>query len=74
MGYIITAEIDTADHMNMCGDITKVDARVLSQHDGYITFDVRWDFDTDEQKKLTKNLCTTLVDAGFVAFMIGHSY
>ena len=74
MGYIITAEADTEDHMNMLGDMTKVDARVLSQHDGYVTFDVRGDFDSEKQKQLTKKLCETLIDAGFVAFRIGHSY
>lgn len=74
MGYIITAEVDTTDHMNMLGDMTKVDARVLSHHGGYITFDVRGDFDAEKQKQLTRSLCETLIDSGFVAFRIGHSY
>jgi hypothetical protein len=74
MSYIITAEVNTAEEMNANGDITKVVARVLSKRDGRITFDVPGDFDPDKQKQITKNLCETMIDAGFMSFCIGHSY
>jgi hypothetical protein len=72
MGYIITGKGFTDIEENLSGDVSKVDARVLSKRDGEITFDIRGDF--YKQKELTKKLCNTLIDAGFVSFEIGHSY
>lgn len=72
MSYIITAEVDTTCEENAIAEKTKVNARILSERKGYITFDVRGDF--ENQKKLTKDLCSTLIDAGFISFKIGHSY
>jgi len=74
MGYIITAEVDTTAEMNMGADRTKVQARVLSEHNGYITFDVKGDFDPQIQRYLVLELCRDLVGAGFVQFNITHSY
>ncbi len=72
MSYIITAEVRLSDEENFHGDRSKVDARVLSERDGYITFDVAGDHYKKEE--LTKKLCSTLIDAGFLSFDIGHSY
>ena len=73
MSYIITAEVFTDVEENLGGDISKVDARILSQREnGTVTFDIRGDF--HNQKELTRKLCNTLIDAGFVSFIIGHSY
>lgn len=72
MSYIITAEVFTAVEENLSGDISKVNARILSKRDGSITFDIRGDF--YKQQELTRKLCNTLIDAGFVSFTIGHSY
>ena len=72
MSYIITAEVFIDGEDNLNGDITKVNARILSKREESITFDIPGDF--YRQKELTKNLCTTLIDAGFISFSIGHSY
>lgn len=72
MGYIITAEVYTDKEENYGAKIEDVDARILSQRAGAITFDVRGDFDA--QKELTRKLCNSLIDAGFVSFAISHSY
>lgn len=72
MSYIITAEVRTDTEENYHGKKEQVDARILSEKDGYITFDIPGDF--KKQKELTKKLCNTLIDAGFVSFEIGHSY
>jgi hypothetical protein len=72
MSYIICAEVDLDAEENHAGDIEKVEARTLSSRDGHITFDIRGNF--KNKKELTKHLCTTLIDAGFVSFDISHSY
>ena len=72
MSYIITAEVSTEDEVNCGADIGAVDARILCNDGVYITFDIRGDF--YKTKELTKYLCSTLINAGFVAFKIGHSY
>jgi hypothetical protein len=72
MSYIIVAEVFTNVEENLSGDISKVDARILSKGDWSITFDIRGDF--YKQRELTRKLCNTLIDAGFVSFTIGHSY
>ena len=59
MGYIITGKGFTDIEENLSGDVSKVDARVLSKRDGEITFDIRGDF--YKQKELTKKLCNTLL-------------
>lgn len=74
MSYIITAEVDTDAEMNLCGDKTKVQARILSERDGCITFDVAGDFDPAKKREQVLALCKTLVDAGFVEFSISHSF
>lgn len=72
MGYIVTAEVYTDLETNMHGDKSKVDARILCERTGYIEFDVRGEFGM--QQEITRRLCNTLIDAGFVEFRIGHSY
>jgi len=72
MSYIITAEVYTDKEENWQGDISKVNARILSKRDICVTFDIPGNF--KNQKELTKQLCNMLVDAGFVSFTIGHSY
>ena len=72
MGYIIVAEVDTTSADNHHAKIETVDARILSNHDGKISFDIRGDF--DNRKQLTKDLCITLIDSGFLEFSIHHSY
>lgn len=74
MGYIITAEVDTTVEVNQGADRSKVNARVLSERDGYITFDVRGEFDDEKRRALVLGLCRTLVEAGYVEFRISHSY
>ncbi len=74
MGYIITAEVDTTAEMNFGADRTKVKARVLSEHNGYITYDVKGDFEPKIQRELVLELCRDLVEAGFVQFKISHSH
>ena len=74
MSYIITAEVFTDVEENRSGDISKVDARILSKKErgSTITFDIPGDF--FKRQELTKKLCDTLINAGFVSFTIGHSY
>ena len=74
MSYIITAEVSKTAEMNQGADQTLVKARVLSERDGYVTFDVPGDFDPDKRRGLVLSLCRDLVDAGFVEFRISHSY
>lgn len=45
---------------------------ILSERNGNITFDVQGNF--YNQKELTKKLCNSLIDAGFISFLISHSY
>lgn len=72
MSYIIIAEVDLTSEPNMHGDRGKVTAGVLSERDGYLTFDVPGKF--GEEQRRTKALCETLIDAGFVQFTVRHSY
>ena len=72
MSYIIIAEVNTTSEENFHGNKSLVDARVLSERDGYINFDVQGEF--GKQKERSKRLCNTLIDAGFVSFSIRHSY
>ena len=72
MSYIITAEVFRNSEENFNGDITLVDARILSKNEDWITFDIPGDF--YKQKRLTKKLCLSLIDAGFISFSINHSY
>ena len=72
MSYIITAEVFERREENFLGDKSKVEARILSNHGGAIIFDIPGDF--NKQKELTKKLCTTLIDAGYLSFDIRHSY
>jgi len=72
MSYIITAEVFINAEENLSGDISKVTAEILSERDCRITFSIRGDF--HKQGQLTKQLCNTLIDAGFLSFDIGHSY
>lgn len=74
MSYIITAEVYTHSEINMGADRTKVKARILSEYNGYITFDVKGDFDPKAQRELVLELCRDLTEAGFVEFKISHSY
>lgn len=74
MGYIIAAEVDTTAGIAAGADRTKVQARVLSEHNGYITFYVKGDFDPQIQRDLVLELCRDLVGAGFVQFNITHRY
>lgn len=74
MGYIITAEVYMHSEINMGADRAKVKARVLSEHNGYITFNVKGDFDPKVQRELVLNLCRDLTEAGFLEFKISHSY
>jgi len=69
---IIVAEVDTENHENSDGDKTKVDARVAKEGVDYITFNLSGD--VDRQNELTKKLCNSLVDAGFLSFQIWCSY
>ena len=72
MGYIVTAQVYLHAEMNMHGDATKVDARILSNVNGYITFDVKGEF--GEEKRIVGDLCKTLLEAGYYEFSINHSY
>lgn len=72
MSYIIVAEVDTEAEENYHGDKTKVDARILSEYDSYIKFDIKGEH--DKKPELTMKLCKTLIDAGYMSFDIRHSY
>jgi len=72
MSYIITAEVRKNSEENILGKPEKVDARILAEDQYTIEFDVRGDF--KKQKELTKKLCISLIDAGYLSFEIGHSY
>ena len=72
MSYIITAEVFRYKEENFRGDIKLVNARILSESEGLIIFDIPGDF--LKQKELTKELCLSLIDAGFISFSINHSY
>ncbi len=72
MGYIICAECELDDEDNHGAVIEDVNARILNKEKDKITFDVRGDFSNN--KEITKNLCLSLIDAGFLAFEIRHSY
>lgn len=72
MSYIVTANVRTKVEENLGGKIEAVNASILKQGDGEITFDVIGDF--SRQKEITLELCKTLIEAGFVSFEIGHSY
>jgi len=70
--YVVIAEVDTQREMNLHGDRLKVAARLLSDRDGCIKFDVRGKF--GEEKRVVSELVSTLLDAGFYEFSIRHSY
>lgn len=72
MSYIITAEIYAEDEANMGADPDNVEATILSERDGILTFSVPGVF--GEQRQRTAALCMTLIEAGYVLFRIGHSY
>lgn len=72
MSYIITANVHTDTEANLHGDKAKVAARISSERDGTIPFNVRGHY--DKQAELIKALCNSLIDAGFIAFSIGHSF
>ena len=72
MSYIIVATVSLEAEENFFGNIENVDACILRQWKGYINFDIRGDF--SKSKELTKKLCNTLIDAGFISFEIRHSY
>ena len=72
MSYIICAEVNLEAEENHAGKIENVEARTLSTKRNYITFEIHGEF--DKQKELTKKLCLTLIESGFVAFEIRHSY
>lgn len=72
MSYIVTAEVILGVEENYQGDRAKVAARILSERNGVVTFDVPRDF--SRQAEITRNLCNSLIDAGFYSFSIGHSY
>ena len=74
MSYIITAEVSTTTEINQGAERTKVKARVLSERDGYVTFDVKGDFLPEKQRALVLELCRDLVEAGYVEFRISHSW
>lgn len=72
MGYIICAEVDLLDEENIGGVISTVKARILSERNNIVTFDIKGEF--GKQPELVTNLCQTLVDSGFYSFSIRHSY
>ena len=72
MSYIITAEVRKDSEENIFGKPEKVNARILSETQHTIEFDVKGDF--YKQKEITKNLCMSLIDAGYLSFEIGHSW
>ncbi len=72
MSYIITARASLSTDVNSNARIADVDARVLSRDDNYVTFDIPGIFGREQE--LAMKLCKAMVDAGFVAFEIGHSY
>lgn len=72
VAYIITAELSKSVEENSQGNIMAVEARILSEKGDRITFDIPGDF--HRQAELTLKLCTTLINAGFYSFEIGHSY
>lgn len=72
MSYIITAEVDTSSEEHYHGRVEDVDARILREEDNRVTFDIPGDF--QKQEELTRKLCNSLIDAGFISFTIHHSY
>jgi hypothetical protein len=72
MTYIITAKVYLNDEVNRSGERDKMQAKVLSEREGNITFRVPGEF--GEEQTHTRVLCGSLIDAGFVAFDIGHSF
>jgi hypothetical protein len=72
MGYIVTAECYQHSEINMHADASKVDARVLSNTNGYITFDVKGEF--GREAAIVGALVETLLAAGYYEFRISHSY
>jgi hypothetical protein len=72
MSYIVVAEVSLTSETNLYGDIALVNARVLSQTESQITFDLKGDFTL--QKEITSQLCSTLIATGFIEFEIRHSY
>jgi len=71
MSYIIIADVDTTNGANS-GHVDDVQARILKQHNGHVSFDINSSFDT--QKQDTLNLCQSLINSGFIQFSIRHSY
>ena len=72
MGYIIVAECDLSEEDNGAAKISEVDARILVKNDDVIKFDIKGDF--LNKQELTKKLCDSLINAGFLSFEIYHSY
>ena len=72
MSYIITATVDLCDDVNAGAKPDCVQARVLDRSEGRIVFDVPGTFGAEKAQTLA--LCADLVNAGFVAFDIEHSY
>lgn len=72
MSYIVVANVDVTDEDNAGADKTAVEARILAERNGEITFDVSGDH--QRKKELTLQMATTLINAGFYCFEIHHSY
>ena len=72
MSYIICAEVYPDEEVNMGAERDKVDAAVLNEREGYITFYVPGKF--GEEKARTLQLCTSLINAGYSEFRIRHSF
>lgn len=74
MSYIVTAEayIGPDSEKNLGASVSKVEARILSQRDGKITFDVQGEH--GKEAEIVRALCLSLIAAGFYEFSIGHSY
>lgn len=74
MSYIITAKVMLGIEVNRAGNTNRVDARILNydEENEVIIFDIKGDH--KRKSELTRELCNTLINAGFCSFEIGHSY
>ena len=72
MSYIIIAEVGLNSEENSGGNIEKVEARIFHKRGNIIYFDVPGDL--DNKKEITRKLCNSLINAGFVQFNIRHSF
>lgn len=72
MSYIVVVEVDLSDEDNHRGNVDDVKVRTLAKDGDVIKFDAPAQHNTAVE--VTKEIVNAVLDAGFVAFEVHHSW